>query len=135
MIRFRLALVALVVSSTFVAACGSDGGGARVFFVTPTDGATVVSPVAVEMAVDGFVLEPAASGVNEGRGHLHIIIDRPCVEPRLTVPPDEQHLHFGRGQTTATLDLGPGDHFLCLQAADGSHTALPYTDTIEITVR
>ena len=86
------------------------------------------------MATDNFIVEPASNGVGEGRGHLHIMIDTPCIQARLTVPPDDQHLHFGQAQTTATLDLEPGEHTLCLQAADGSHTALPLTHEITITV-
>lgn len=101
----------------------------------PSDGDVVTSPVAVEMEAIDLDIEPAANGVGEGRGHFHVMIDAPCVEARLTVPQDRQHVHFGQGQTTATLDLDPGIHFLCLQAADGNHTALPLTDEITITVR
>ena len=115
------------------AACGDRPAG-EVRFLTPTDGQVVTSPVRVQMEAIDFVLEPAANGVNEGRGHLHIMIDTPCVEARLTVPPSEQHLHFGQAQTTALLDLEPGEHYLCLQAANGNHTALAITDEITITV-
>ncbi len=125
--------VALATLGLLLAACGSDVAG-EVRFVTPQDGETVRSPVAVEMSATDFILEPAANGVNEGRGHLHIMIDVPCVEARLTVPPDDQHLHFGQAQTETSLELDPGEHFLCLQAADGNHTALPIIHEITITV-
>ena len=113
--RTGLAAAVLVVASS-LAACSSDSNE-RVFFIAPTDGATVSSPVAVEMGVNNFIVEPATNGVREGSGHLHIMVDTPCVSRRLTVPPDDQHLHFGGGQMTAVLDLPPGEHFLCLQAA------------------
>lgn len=116
-----------------LAACSTESD-AGVRFVAPVDGATVGSPLAVEMAAKNFILEPAANGVNVGRGHLHIMIDAPCVQARLTVPPDEQHLHFGKAQTSAVLELAPGEHFLCLQGADGNHNALPITHEITITV-
>ena len=48
-----------------------------------------------------------------------------------------QHLHFGDGSIETELALTPGEHTLCLQAADGAHTALPgegMTHTISITV-
>lgn len=125
------ALVALAIAAS---GCSSSGAGGEVRFVTPRDGDVVSSPVRVEMSAEGFVVEPAANGVGEGRGHLHIMVDAPCVEARLTVPSDDQHLHFGAGQTTAVLDLEPGEHFLCLQAADGNHTALPIVDEIRVTV-
>ncbi len=124
---------ALAVVAILAAACSPDSGES-VRFATPLDGDSVTSPVTVEMIAENFVVEPAANGVTAGHGHLHIMIDTPCVEPRLTVPPDDQHLHFGKGQTSAVLDLDPGRHFLCLQAADGSHTALRAVDEITITV-
>ena len=53
------------------------------------------------------------------------------------IPDDPQHLHYGQGQTTVTLDLEPGEHTLRLQFADGLHTALEgeqYRDTITVVV-
>ena len=53
------------------------------------------------------------------------------------VPNDETHLHFGKAQTEAELGLAPGTYTLCLQAADGEHTALAgngMTQVIAITV-
>jgi hypothetical protein len=127
------AVAALALLAVVGAGCGSDDS-IGVSFATPRDGDTVSSPVSVEMEAEGFVVEPAANGVNDGKGHLHIMVDTPCVEARLTVPPDDQHLHFGKGQTSAILDLEPGEHFLCLQAADGAHKALEYIDEIVVTV-
>jgi len=124
----------LVLLALIAAACAPESG-ASVRFQTPLDGDTVTSPVPVEMSAENFIVEAAANGVTEGHGHLHIMIDTPCVQRRLTVPPDAQHVHFGLGQTSATLDLPPGEHFLCLQAADGAHTALQATDEITITVK
>jgi hypothetical protein len=124
----------IVLLAITAGACSSGDSSGRVFFISPADGATVSSPVAVEMGVADFIVEPAANGVNAGCGHLHIMVDTPCVQERLTVPPDEQHLHFGQGQTSASLELPPGEHFLCLQAADGKHTALRATHEITITV-
>ncbi len=125
-------LLVLLTPACAIVAGVSDG---KVFFEEPRDGAVVVSPVPVDMGAEGFIVEPASEGVGEGRGHFHIIIDRPCVQPRLTVAADDEHLHFGGGQETALLDLEPGEHTLCLQVADGSHTALDLTDEITVTVR
>lgn len=105
----------------------------RVFFIEPTDGATVTAPISVTMGVANFTLEPAG-GVQPNAGHLHIMIDTPCVAVGETIPRDETHLHFGLGQSEAVLMLEPGLHTLCLQAADGIHTALALTDQITITV-
>ena len=132
--NLRRTFAMLVLGLSVVAAACTSDDSSRVLFIEPTDGAAVSSPVSIVMGAENFILEPAANGVNEGRGHFHIMVDAPCVEPRLTVPPDAQHLHFGKAQTTTVLDLAPGEHFLCLQAADGDHTALRPTDEITITV-
>lgn len=66
------------------------------------------------------------------------MVDVDCVPGGQVVPADDNHLHFGKGQTEATLELTPGEHTLCLQAADGAHTALAgegATQIVRITVR
>lgn len=105
----------------------------RVYFVTPSDGATVSSPVQVEMGADNFTIEPAGA-ITEGAGHFHIMIDVGCVAPGETIPMDDNHRHFGNGQTEVELELTPGEHALCLQAGNGIHTALDLTQEITITV-
>ncbi|MGH2740223.1 MAG: DUF4399 domain-containing protein, partial [Actinomycetota bacterium] len=52
----------------------------------------------------------------------------------MTVPADENHLHFGNGTDVWSLILEPGEHSLCLQAGDAAHAALPLTSEIVITV-
>jgi hypothetical protein len=85
------------------------------------------------MGAESFTIEPAGE-IREGAGHLHIMVDVPCVSVGQTVPADDNHLHYGKAQTEAELTLTPGKHTLCLQAADGAHTALNLTQTIEVTV-
>jgi hypothetical protein len=99
----------------------------------PLEGAVVTSPVAITMQAHGFTVEPAGE-VRPDAGHLHVMVDVPCVEPGQVVPRDESHLHFGDGQTGTSIDLEPGEHTLCLQAADGAHVALDLTSehTIEV---
>ncbi len=104
-----------------------------VFFVTPSEGELVSNPVEIEMGAENFVIEGAGQVVS-GAGHFHLMINVPCVSPGETIPRDEQHLHFGNGDTAASLDLDPGTYRLCLQAGDGLHTALDLTDEITITV-
>jgi hypothetical protein len=110
---------------------------AEVSFVEPKNGAAVASPVKVKMAASRFVVEPAGE-VKAGAGHLHIMVDAPCLIAGEVVPKDDAHLHYGKGQLEAELELGPGKHTLCLQAADGAHIALAgdgMTDVIEIEVK
>ncbi len=56
------------------------------------------------------------------------------VTPGETIPADDAHVHYGDGATAAQLELSPGEHTLCLQAGDGTHTALDLTDEITFTV-
>jgi formylglycine-generating enzyme required for sulfatase activity len=106
-------------------------------FVTPADGAVVPPRFDVEMAAEGLTVEPAGE-VHEGAGHFHILVDTDFVAPGELIPFDENHLHFGNGQMTTTLELKPGVHTLRLQFANGAHIALAgaqYRDQITVTVK
>ena len=105
-------------------------------FVQPTDGETVSSPLEVVMAATGLVVEPSGE-IHQGAGHFHILVDTDFVPAGEVIINDEQHLHFGGGQLTTSLDLAEGEHILRLQFADGAHIALEgdaYQDMIVITV-
>jgi hypothetical protein len=106
-----------------------------VFFVDLKDGDVVKSPVVVNMGVSGMEIEPAGP-VNEGKGHHHIIIDGSFVENGVTVPADATHIHFGKGQTSDTLELAPGPHTITLQFANGLHASYgeDWSKTISVTV-
>lgn len=115
----------LLLVGLLLSACGG-ANEPLVRFAEPRDGSNVAAPVRVVMAAENFTVEPAGDGsVHDGAGHLHIMVDTPCVEAGSTIPKDETHLHFGDGSTETALELAPGEHTLCLQAADGAHTALP----------
>ena len=121
-----------------LAACGGGGGGeadgeASVSFASPADGETVSSPVSVEMQAEGFEVAPAEEST-EGQGHFHVMVDTECVGEGETIPNDETHLHFGDGSTTTEIELEPGEHTLCLQAGNATHSAFGTTDQISITV-
>ena len=105
-------------------------------FEQPAEGANVTSPFEVVMAASGLVVEPSGE-VNQGAGHFHILVNTDFTPTGEVIPDDAQHLHYGQGQTTVTLDLEPGEHTLRLQFADGLHTALEgdqYRDTITVVV-
>ncbi len=95
----------------------------RVYFRVPTDNAIVPPIFTVEMGADGLTVEPAGA-VHPNAGHFHILIDTPFIDAGQTIPKDNTHLHFGGGQTSAQLELTPGDHVLRLQFANGEHIAL-----------
>ena len=131
-----LALVAAACGDTDApddAAGAPEASGPAVAFASPEDGAEVANPVAVEFTTNEFTLEPAGE-VHEHAGHLHVMVDVPCVEPGQAIPRDANHIHFGKGQTEGKIDLAAGEHTLCLQAGDGAHVALDLTDEIHVTV-
>jgi len=102
--------------------------GARVYFVNLEDGATVKSPVKVVFGLSGMGVAPAGTE-KEGTGHHHILIDRPPLgegeagaeELSSGLPADDNHRHFGGGQTEVMLDLEPGTHSLQLVLGDMNH--------------
>jgi hypothetical protein len=135
--KHLFALVGFMLLAFMLTACGgSDEPEWRVFFTNIKDGDTVSSPVTVQWSAENFTIEPAGE-VKDGAGHLHVMIDVPCVTAGEAVPADDNHRHFGMAQTETLLELSPGEHTLCLQAADGVHTALDgdgATEVIDITV-
>ncbi len=117
---------------------GTSSTAPHVYFVSPQDGAEVTSPLKVTMASDNFTVEPAASGVHEGAGHMHIMVDADCIAAGQAIPKDDTHIHYGDGTLETELTLAPGTHTLCLQAANGDHVALAdegTRETITVTVQ
>lgn len=109
---------------------------ASVFIISPVNGETVTSPVTVEFGISGYALAPAGT-YEEGTGHHHLILDAELPPLDAPIPSSENYLHFGKGQTSAELELEPGEHTLQLLLGDGNHvphsTAL-ISDPIVITV-
>ncbi|WP_122075714.1 DUF4399 domain-containing protein [Pseudophaeobacter sp. EL27] len=117
---------------------------AKVYIVNLADGAEVSSPVMVVFGLSGMGVAPAGTE-KENTGHHHLLIDRPPLgqgedgadELSYGIPADENHLHFGGGQTEATVELAPGTHTLQLVMGDMGH--VPHStpivsDVITITV-
>ena len=109
--------------------------GASVKITSPADGAKVRSPFKVKMSVSGIAIEPAGPP-KAGTGHHHLIIDGGPEKEGTAVPADGSHLHFGKGQTEAELNLNPGKHTITAQFADGVHrsygAALSHTITVTV---
>lgn len=100
---------------------------------SPASGATVESPVLLRVKFE--YLTPAAAGATvDGEGHLHVLIDQPCLPTGLPIPKDASHVHFGDGSTDLEVELEPGEHELCVQMGDGFHTAVAITDTLTVNV-
>ena len=94
--------------------------GAKVYIVSPADGSYIPRTVTVRFGLVGMGVAPA--GVEKANsGHHHLLIDTPLPPLDQPIPNDENHLHFGAGQTEATVTLTPGKHTLQLLLADSKH--------------
>ncbi|MEM8731553.1 MAG: DUF4399 domain-containing protein [Pseudomonadota bacterium] len=124
-----------VAASALSGAAWADGhlawpanDGAFVYFINLEDGATLSAPVLVRMGVSGMGVAPAGTEV-EGTGHHHILLNRPPLgegedgeeEWLYSLPADDNHRHYGGGQTETTLDLPPGTHTLQMAFGDMNH--------------
>jgi hypothetical protein len=105
-------------------------------FIEPKNGATVATTFKVKFAVDGMSVAPAGE-LKPGTGHHHLLIDTPDIEENVSIPMDDKHRHFGKGQTETEITLAPGKHKLTMQFADGAHRSYgaKFRKTIEIEVK
>lgn len=94
---------------------------AKVYFISPKDGATVGRDVTVRFGLSGMGVAPAGTE-KAGTGHHHLLVDVKELPPAdQPIPKDDQHIHFGNGQTETVLHLAPGTHTLQLDLGDANH--------------
>ena len=109
-----------------------------VSFVTPADGATVSSPVAMEFMVSNLNISPVPAEVEtsrEGMGHHHVAIDTECLAVGEEIPKADPWVHFGDGSKVYETLLPAGQHTLTLQIGNDEHrTQEGLCTTISITV-
>lgn len=118
----RLALVSMMAfamtSSAYAETVAPEG--AKVYFITPQNGAEVTNPVTVKFGLSGMGIAPA--GVDKPKtGHHHLLIDVDKIDMDNPLPADDNHKHFGGGQTETTVTLPPGKHTLQLLLGDQNH--------------
>jgi len=106
--------------------------GAMAYIIEPADGARVTSPVRVVFGLKGIGVAPAGVDHNDA-GHHHLLVDTAMpANLALPLPNDEQHRHFGGGQTEVELTLTPGRH--TLQMVLGDHLHIPHDPPIASSV-
>jgi hypothetical protein len=116
-----IAAIALIQSATAMELQPSPAG-AEVYIISPANNAKVKSPVTVVFGVKGMGIAPA--GIKfENTGHHHILIDSD-LPAKMDEPlaANEKSVHYGKGQTEASLTLTPGKHTLQLVFGDYLHT-------------
>jgi hypothetical protein len=94
---------------------------AKLYIISPLDGETVSSPVKIVFGLQGMGIAPAGIKFNN-TGHHHLLIDvAELPDVNSPIPSDENHKHFGKGQTEAVIELQPGEHTLQLMLGDHMH--------------
>lgn len=135
-------LTALIFSTSTAHAAGDTPtpAGAKTYFVNVQDGDTLSNPVTLQFGLKGMGVAPAGVMNLPATGHHHLLINSSLASEALgrPIPADEQHKHFGKGQTEVTLELPVGTHTLQLVLGDWKHT--PHqtpvmSDKITVTVK
>lgn len=121
---------------SLLAACATPAPAQSVSLLEPAEGATVGTTFKVRFGVKGMAVAPAGEIIADS-GHNHLLINQMPVAKGESVPFDDQHKHFGAGQTEAMITLPPGQYKLTSQFANGAHQSYgaPMSSTIQITVK
>ena len=115
MLKSKMAVLMLLCSPLLAQAADS-----KLYFIHPADNMRVKSPVTVRFGLEGMGIAPA--GVERSNtGHHHLIIDSELPSLERPIPNDDNHRHFGGGQTETKLELSPGTHTLQLLLGDHNH--------------
>tara|TARA_B100000745_G_scaffold240281_1_gene162841 strand:- start:127 stop:624 length:498 start_codon:yes stop_codon:yes gene_type:complete len=95
--------------------------GAVAYIISPAEGDVVDSPVRVAFGLKGIGVAPAGVDL-PATGHHHLLVDAELISLDSMIPTDNNHLHYGLGQTEAIVELEPGEHRLQLVLGDYLHT-------------
>ena len=113
----------------------------RVFFVTPTNGATVKPMSTIEFGSTGVTVGAVPPGelkpeqVRANTIHYHIAVDTDCLPAGTVIPKADPWVHFGDGKNVIEMSLPPGARRLTVQAGDDMHrTIAGLCETINVTV-
>lgn len=110
----------------------------RLYIIWPKNGEVISGgKFWLRMGLKGMGVAPAEVDW-PNTGHHHVLVDvepPPLNEP---IPNDRNHLHFGKGQTEARIELPPGKHTLQLILGDDKHVPFDppvLSERITITVK
>jgi len=120
MSRLIVILCALTLSPILAVSAGGDESNAELYFISPADGDTVKNPVIVRFGLKNMGVAPAGSDI-PNTGHHHLLIDTALPAMNVPIGKDDQHRHFGGGQTETSSVLSPGTHTLRLLLGDFTH--------------
>lgn len=139
----RMALALLFAATSFAPVAAQTPSPAAapkvVYFINLKDGAEVNSPFLVQFGLSGMGVAPFGTK-NPNTGHHHLLIDKKMEADQMKkpIPTDDNHKHFGGGQTETMVTLPKGQHTLQLMVGDWAHIPLDppvMSEPITITVR
>src|SRR5689334_25182261 len=85
---------ALVLALIAAAPVFAEDAKPQVYFISPTSGDVLSSPVTVRMGLKGMGIAPA--GVDKpNTGHFHLLIDTKAPAAGEVIPSNEHNIHFG----------------------------------------
>ena len=100
----------------------------KLFFIMPNNGQVLTSPIKVKFGIKGMEIVPA--GVDKPMsGHHHLLINvEKLPNMEMPIPADENHIHFGKGETETILELPKGKHEL--QLLLGNYIHVPHKNPL-----
>jgi hypothetical protein len=118
---------------------------AKVYFVEPTNGATLSSKgglVKFRFGSDNYQIaavpqgEITAADVRPNMGHFHLGVDQDCLPPNQEIPRGQPNwIHFGDGKNEIDMQVTPGQHKFSVQVGDDLHrTVEGLCETITVNV-
>ena len=117
-----IALVCVLWVMSLVNAAADEMNAEHLAYIaSPSDGATVTSPVHIIFGLKSSYGVAPAGVAMDNTGHHHLIIDADLPDLSQPIPKNAQYRHFGGGQTEATIELTPGEHTLQLLLGDFKH--------------
>ena len=121
-------------TSTPAATPAEDSGlsvapeNASVYFISPYDNETIAGgQFWIRFGLRNMGIAPA--GIEKQyTGHHHLLVNTGLPAMDESIPSDDNHIHFGRGQTEYFVELPPGTH--TLQLLLGDHDHIPHSPPV-----
>ncbi|MAI03581.1 MAG: DUF4399 domain-containing protein [Rickettsiales bacterium TMED289] len=107
---------------------GLANSNPEVYFIEPKSGDIVSSTFTVKFGLSNFGVAPAGYDIPK-TGHHHLLVNAGLPEDlSLPIKADQNHIHFGLGQTETEITLEKGAHRLRLLL--GNYLHIPHNEPI-----
>ena len=105
---------------------------AQVFFLKPLDGQKFLlkdsDTIEIIFGAKNVLVKPAGELISNS-GHHHLLINvEDLPDLSMPIPANDNFVHFGKGQTRATISLPRGQHKL--QLLLGNHVHIPHNPPV-----